>query len=463
MTQAPPLDLTSLDTYGLSCLRIARDRLGGFASIPEIEAAVNDLNAYPNLDHLEEPRGVYTLDPEDLSSTDLDRARRAVLEGRIFWEHTAAGEATRLRLGTKYLISPRRDITIQDMADRLGEELEREVPPSEILEKLETGLEHLLPLDLGTRHLLQLSFDLSNLARESGLDPAEVLARQTVLLILNEKTETEILTAVRSANFMGLARENFLFMVQPSFPGIAVSDGVFFFDPASPRRLHNHGQLVMQETMDHQIFRLDENGGRELLKADEFALILDRCLDKISYNIEDLDYLTGSINWSSLALALGLGEQGFHMVMEIVANDPDRPIKGGLAAYDQVLGRNVMIESFQLKGLPNEEIKYLNKNFNHYTNPLVSWRALQSNGLPMPVTVKGGYLYYQPVQGDTNFLVKTALVQRRRLKPIRAWKSASNSPAAINAMWAQDQQPGFREFAEQTLKTVSVKGAVRGV
>ena len=452
MTQATPLDLTSLDTYGLSCLKIAQERLGGFTSIKEIEAAVNDLNAYPNLGHLEEPRGVYMLDQEDLTPGDLDRARRAVLAGLVFWEHTAAGEATRLKLGAKYRISPAVDLTIQAMADHLGAELGREVTPEEIRARLEAELEHLLPLDLGTRHMLQLAFDLSRLAREYGLDPAQVLARQTVLLILNETTAPQILAAVQSANFFGLARESFLFMVQPAFPGIFLNDGVFFFDPASPRRLHNHGQMTMQETMDDQIFRLDENGGRQTLKAAEVAAILDRCLDKISYNIEDLDYLTGAVNWNSLALALRLGEEGFHMVMEIVANDPENPIKGGLAAYDRVLGRNVMVESFQLKGLPNEEIKFLNKNFNHYTHPLVSWQALKDNGLPMPVVVKEGYLYFQPVQGDTNFLVKTALVQRRRLKAIRAWKSASNSPAAINAMWAQDQQPGFREFAEQILK-----------
>jgi hypothetical protein len=417
----------------------------------EIEAAVDDLNAYPNLEDLEEPREVHILDPEELSAADLDRARRAVLEGRIFWEHTAAGEATRLKLGTKYLISPQRDLTVQAMADRLGEELNRPVTPSEIQAKLDTDLGNLLPLDLGTRHLLQLSFDLSGLARESGLDPALVLARQTVLLILNETTGTDIVASVRSANFMGLARENFLFMVQPSFPGITLKDGQFVFDPASTRRLHNHGQLIMQETMDEQIFRLDENGRPQPLQAGEVAEILGKCLDKISYNIEDLDYLTGAVNWNSLALALILGEQGFNMVMEIVANDPDHPIKGGLAAFDRVLGRNVMIESFQLRGLPNADIKYLNKNFNHYTRPLVSWQALKENGLPMPITVKDGYLYFQPVQGDTNFLVKTAMVRRRRLKPIRAWKSATNSTAAINAMWAQDRQPGFREFAEQTL------------
>jgi hypothetical protein len=110
-----------------------------------------------------------------------------------------------------------------------------------------------------------------------------------------------------------------------------------------------------------------------------------------------------------------------------------------------------MIESFQLMGRPNRELKYLNKNFNHFPSPLTSWEALKAKKLPMLLAVKEGYLYFQPVQGDINFLVKTAFVRRREVRPISAWKSASNTPAAINAMARQDRQPGFQRFVEGVL------------
>ncbi|MDY6850783.1 MAG: hypothetical protein SV487_01730 [Thermodesulfobacteriota bacterium] len=446
MTRAR-LDLTDLETYRRSCLEIAQEHLGGFRSLDEIAGAEDGLNAYPNLDRLSEPQEVRILDEETLDPAGLDRARDAVLKGGVFWEHTAAGEATRLKLGTKFLINPVKDLSVETMAARLGEELDKEVAPAGIRDLLDAGPDSLLPLSLGARHMLQHAFDLGRLAGDAGLDPAEVLARQKMLLILNEKTADTILAQTRTAAFFGFARSNFLFMVQPSFSGINLRDGRFFFDPESPLRLHNHGQLVMQETMDNQIFRLDESGQRVYLDSNEFAAILGETLDKVSFNIEDLDYLTGSIDWPSLALALSLGAAGYNMVMEIVANNPEKPIKGGLAAFDQVLGRNVMIESFQLKGVANKDIKFLNKNFNHYTGPRVSWQALKDQGLPMPIAIKGGYLYFQPVQGDINFLVKTAFVQRKVLKPIRAWKSAANTPEAVNAMWAQDNQPGFKEFA----------------
>ncbi|MBU2547272.1 MAG: hypothetical protein KKB20_02575 [Proteobacteria bacterium] len=451
MTSKPALDLTSLETYRRSCLELAQTRLGRFGSIQDVAGAEDDLNAYARLDRLAEPRDVQVLDEDALAPEDMEQARQAVLEGRVFWEHTAAGEATRLKLGTKFLIDVSRDLTVARMARRLGEELEREIGLDEMSRRLDVEPQDLAPLNLGARHMLQHAFDLGRLAEAAGRDPAKVLARQKLLVVLNEKTSDEILRQFRKARFFGFHQRNCLFMVQPAFEGIAIRAGRFVFDPEAPKRLHNHGQLVMQETMDGQIFRLDDSGERQGLAADEFGEVLQDCLDKISYNIEDLDYLTGSIDWQSLALALSLGARGCHMVMEIVANNPERPQKGGLAAYDEVLDRNVMIESFQLKGMPNEEIRFLNKNFNHYTSPHVSWSAVRTRGLPMPIAVKNGCIYFQPVQGDINFLVRTAFVRRKVIKPIRAWKSASTSSEAVNAMHAQDGQPGFLAFVEQTV------------
>jgi len=51
------------------------------------------------------------------------------------------------------------------------------------------------------------------------------------------------------------------------------------------------------------------------------------------------------------------------------------------------------------------------------------------------------------VQGDLNFLVKTAFVRRAELKPISAWKSGANTPAALAAMARQEKRPGFIKWA----------------
>lgn len=445
-------DLTSNTTYMESCLKIAVQRLSDFTSMEEIAEHEKEINQYERLDHLSEPQDIYLLDAETIPSADLDRARQAVLEGRVFWEHTAAGEATRLKLGSKYLIHPAEDLMPLDkIAADLSAEQGRDVMVYEIEKDLNVMPDRLLPLSLGQRHMLQHTYDLLLLAHEAGLKPTDVLSKQHSLVILNEQTADTILKQTMEAHFFGFSRKNCLFMVQPAFPGIELKEGRFHIALDSPKRLHNHGQLVMQETMDDQIFRLDAQGNREYLKAAEFEAILETMLCKISYNIEDLTYLTGSIYWAALAQALALGANGYDMVMEIVANDPEKPIKGGLAAYDSILNRNVMIESFQLLGMPNEEITHLNKNFNHYTNPVNSWRAVKEKKLPMPIAVKGGYLYFQAVQGDINFLVKTAFVRRKDFKPIRAWKSSANTVSALNAMHDQDNQTDFRKFVEKVL------------
>ena len=143
-----------------------------------------------------------------------------------------------------------------------------------------------------------------------------------------------------------------------------------------------------------------------------------------------------------------LGDQGFNMVMEVMANNPAKPQKGGMLAWDPELERDVMIESFQLGNIENQDIKFLNRNFNHYPKPQVSWDRLREAGLPMPITIKDGFLYFMPVQGDINFLVKTTFFRRREMRPIRNLKSPAALPLAVNFMYAQDRQLGFKEFIQ---------------
>ena len=240
-------------------------------------------------------------------------------------------------------------------------------------------------------------------------------------------------------------------MIQKNFHGINLRNGQFFYDHQSPQRLHNHGQMAMQQTMHRQLFTLvgARTRNREFLSKDSVAHWLQGFADKISYNIEDLDYLTGSLDFDGLGLALALGDQGYRMVVEVVANNSLNPQKGGMLAWDQELNRDVMIESFQLGDMENKDIQYLNRNFNHFLKPWVSWSRVGEMGLPMPIAVKKGYLYFQPVQGDINFLVETAFFRRSEMRPIRNLKTPARLPLAINCMFAQDNQPGFRDFVQR--------------
>ncbi|MCX5891835.1 MAG: hypothetical protein NTW80_02495 [Deltaproteobacteria bacterium] len=355
-------------------------------------------------------------------------------------------------LGPKYFLNPAQDLTVERLAHLMSQECGKLVTPAAVAESLESPLQELLPLPLGTRHMLQLAFDLTNLAWKLGESPHEIMGRQHLLIIISAEMLTRLEREFYQWYFFGFNPAHVYFMVQESFHGLNLKDGKFFYDRESPRRLHNHGQMVMQQTGECQLFMLTGSRLRDKSFCSREAVgnWLQNFTDKISYNIEDLAYLTDSIDFAGLGLALELGQQGYNMVMEVVANNPQKPQKGGMLAWDPELARDVMVESFQLGDIANAEIHYLNRNFNHYPQPFESWRRVGEAGLPLPIAVKDSFLYFQPVQGDINFLVRTAFFRRRELRPIRSLKSPASLPLALNRMYAQDCQPGFREFVRRS-------------
>jgi hypothetical protein len=207
--------------------------------------------------------------------------------------------------------------------------------------------------------------------------------------------------------------------------------------------------MALQKVMDRQTFRRDPaTGEAKRLSQAEFFSLLGEFDDCVSLNVEDLDYLAKALDLEAIGLAVDLGRKGYGMVMEITGNNPDRPIKGGMCAYDDKLGRDVVVESFRLKGVAPRDIKYLNKNFNHYPKPALAFGRLREEGLFLPAAVHDERLYFQPVQGDLNFLVPTAFFARPNGKGINSLKSLGDAPAALAAMRAQDREPGFRDFLQ---------------
>ncbi|MDR3038785.1 MAG: hypothetical protein LBV21_05815 [Candidatus Adiutrix sp.] len=405
--------------YLESCRAIAERHFAGLG-LAEVAALEADFNAYPGLDRLEPPRNLLILE-DQMASGRVAAAQKAVLDGRIFWEHTAAGEGVRLGLGPKYLLDSSR------------------------LPDLPSNSPRPRPWTLGDRHLGQWAFEMRNLAEAAELEPRAVLARQTILLIVSAEGRAGITGRILASNFLGLKPENFLFMEQTAFPALR-PEGGWHFEAGTARRLHNHGHMVMQKTMPGQVFHLDRAGRETRLSRAEFFGRLERADDLVSHSIEDLGYLTAALDFAAIGLALALGERGFGLVMEIVPNNPDRPVKGGLCAHDPAPGRDVMVESLRLRGLPPERLNHLNKNFNHYPHPAGIFSRLAEEGLFMPVTVKEEGLYFQPVLGDLNFLAPTAFFTRRRPTPLSSWKSPADTPAALAALARQDAQPGFAEF-----------------
>ncbi|MDR2406088.1 MAG: hypothetical protein LBE27_06925 [Deltaproteobacteria bacterium] len=429
------LDLSSISSYRKSAKELANEKLSAYKDVLEVERECENINIYPGLIELERPKTIKKLEavPHDLKSL----GKEAVLNGEIYWEHTAAGEATRLMMGPKFFISPdqlkKRYLSI---CQESGERPE---------------LFDLIPLELGRRHLLQLVYEIRNLALEAGIDPNLVLERQKMLIVAAEETMPALIAQILK-DFSSLFPLTMLrFMTQAAFPGLGKLNDVWDYVPGSPERLHNHGALVMQKAMERQIFKLSESGEPIYLTREENFTELEAYSDLVSYNIEDLDYLTRALDFESLGLATIMRKEGYSMMMEIVANNPERPIKGGCCAYDPTLQRDVVVESFRLKGYRPEDIHFLNKNFNHFMFPSRTLKKLIDFGLFMPVAVKDSYVYFQPVQGDLNFLEDTLFFTRSVMAPLNSLKSKADIKYALIAFDKQDRQAGFIKLAEDLL------------
>lgn len=483
MHEHTPLKLDSIENYKKSTLQALKEQIEkhyadiSLLSIDELKDKVDYVNAYPNLKHLRElsEDGVFVLDEENI---DIREAEQTVLDGKFFFEHACAGEATRLGLGTKYLLNMK-DIPLKQITegvlrektddikkdDRLTEqekedkinEAKKEITEENIKEQCGGDTGDLRDMSLGTRHMLQLAFDIKKLAEKYNQDFYEIIKKQTILIIVNESTGEKIISDFIKYNFFGFSRENVYFMIQQSFPGVYIKGNeLVYHEDKDTRRLHNHGQMYMQKTHENSIFSIKDDGEKKYLSSAEFESILESHKDFLSYNIEDISYLTGSIDYPSLAKALELGQEGYEMVMEIVAQNPIRPQKGGAAFYDAKLGRNVLVEINRMLNLRLDEIKHLNRNFNHYPAPAKSFKTVKEKGLMMCFSVKtskkgDSYIYPCPFQGDINYLVKTAFLVRKNMKPIHSWKSFATAPSAAKGMFDQDSQDGFIDFAEKIL------------
>jgi hypothetical protein len=426
-------------------------------SMDRIRKNQTALRAYPGLEQCD-PKAVgariHKITEGSVTKDELKEAERVKLAGEEIVEDAAAGEATRLGLGTKYLLTPQRiaeALTLHNLRN-----------PGTII-PIPVSPQSLAPISLGVRHKLQLVYDLTQMASSPqfgpALNPKEVLKSQFTLTVLNEETELSILRETARLNHFGLRPEQTLFVVQEKGLGMTISEGEVLFDPQSEWRLWNHGDMKLQQTLEGKIFwvRTKSMSGeleRVFIKPEEYEDYLSAMRNLISYPIEDIDYLTGSIDLHSLAVSLRLGKQGARMTMEAVAQQ-DPPQKGGFFTFTPQKGEVVCIESdcggdVVVESDPRTlaRIEYLNKNFNSFPNPVEAFRALALLTNFLHLTVKGEWLYPQIPQGDQNFNLDTSVIMWDPVKPIRNFKTLSHGAPTLLAMQAQDRQPGFFDMAK---------------
>ncbi|MFH1710220.1 MAG: hypothetical protein ABH860_04020 [bacterium] len=417
------------------------------------------IRTYPNLSKCDMnavQRHMIVLRPDLIQPAEIIEAARIKLAGAEIIEDAAAGEATRLKLGTKAMLTP------EKMAEAVMLHNIKNPDNSIILPVQPSDL---APISLGIRHKLQYVYDLINLAVSGQhgvkLNPQEVLKSQTTLTILNEETALPFLREALKYRHYGLNPERTLFMVQGGGLGMKFENGELVFDTQSKYQLWNHGNMKIQQTLEGKIFwvRINKQTGemeKMMVGAGEFREILSKMRNLISYPIEDIDYIEkGSINLNNLAVALRLGKQGYRMIMEGVAQKTD-PQKGGFFTYDPEKSRVVCVESDCGGTIINEKdkeslgrIQWLNKNFNNFPEPVNAFDALASKEFPLHLTVKGDAIYPQTPQGDQNFFLRTAFITWEPVQALRSLKVLQECVPTFLAFKQQDERYGFLELAKE--------------
>ncbi|MBU1026797.1 MAG: hypothetical protein KKA31_03605, partial [Candidatus Margulisbacteria bacterium] len=316
----------------------------------EIARDQGQLLAYKGLDQVDRsPAGVIPSQKISVSPLELYGSKQMVLNGQFFTEHTVGGIATRLNKGATRV--------------KFGQKFF--IPPKKLAYEIcASGYGHLLEISMGERHMFQLAFGIQQLAKEMGTAHwTDVLARQKMLIVPNEDGEQRTIDAFRKHSFFGFEPKNVMFVSSRFYPSLVLESGVLRFNE-SHRILHNHGIVPMQICMENEIFTVNpDTGEKTTVPRWKYRDVLSQMLNKISYNVEDLDFFRKPIDYRAIAITVQFALRGYRMVMQIVPQNQKDPQKGGMYGVDTDLshpitakrGRGVVIESFQLD-LPPEKL-----------------------------------------------------------------------------------------------------------
>jgi len=131
MGTKPKIHIDCFEEYRISVLRRIEWMLHRHfrdakkIAMRDIKKAQLELNAYENFAYLDPAREkqIVVLDDDKIGTS---KAEKSILEGKFFWEHAAAGEATRLGLGTKYLLELGK-YSLEEIAVHIREEAFQEL------------------------------------------------------------------------------------------------------------------------------------------------------------------------------------------------------------------------------------------------------------------------------------------------------------------------------------------------
>ncbi len=440
-----------------------------------VDQRINSLNAFrkvpiKNLQPAKIPFLDDFLEQQDVN-VYREKAKNYFLMGKYIPHFLFAGAATRLNRGPMY------PLDIWDILQEKG---------------MTQGGDTLLPIGMGPRQLIAYRLALEKLAKESGEDIHEVLARQKMIFAINEDVAADILQDFLANDFYGFNPENIYFIVQPTLPGYEFKGRELRVKEKGKELPYGHGYNAMQFNQPGQAFHLTRDGRQEFLT--------DSVLDELepdaliaSHRINDLIRFSSEkvIDVDKLAYTLYAMDQGYNYVEELVSN-PGRQ-KGGNAFQDKTTGKVFLLETSNTKGSPGLTRKI--EESAKKGAPYNSFRAIRSvsaqkeilqRALPYNLRFKNGNLYLEAVTGDmTQMTATNAFFFTKKGEVIHDFKAEKNLEEARKFLRQEDRtllekspfwlQPLIvnnkaRKFMEQTtaqtgweLSALGLRGAYQKV
>jgi|GEM_PF-2437882 phosphomannomutase len=315
------------------------------------------------------------------------------------------------------------------------------------------------------------------------------LVRQTPrIVVINDESGESVIGQWLNNNFYGHDPELVVFVVQPTYRGFDIRNGVPTLIEESRPFPGGHGDATMQVVEEGRAFTLtpegvvkpiSKNAVEYLMEATEGRIkiwIQSRVNDMIKLGRES-DGSTGmSVTEASngiLALALKqMGdlndiESGRNVVLEQVGQDQESPIKG--ASPTNVNGKQILVEklaqSRHVSGVVNIDGVPFNRFFIFYKT--VAMMNLKKRGLPVYFRFRDGYIYPETVTGDVTMLdgmnAGYAIDERRMITDYKDGSKPKELANGVEAALGQDENLNFQaHLAELNAASEKVRKAVTG-
>ena len=328
------------------------------ARLSEVEASINGIidgiNKFKGEgeEDLEIPE-LPLIDEMSIATDRIDRVKRLVLDGQYVPLFFFAGSMTRMRtslLGIDDEIKNPKSLYVLEVGTALKEFVRANPPSDEVVketieEYLNSSGRNLIPM--GPRQLRIYRGYIEKLAREKKIKQETALAKQKIVIAVNEKNEADILKDMIKNEFYGFSKSNVLFVSQEALNGYSINDREeielnensekFPFGPAIPIK------MLAQEGV---AFTLEQNNGgyRKTVVSKSLVDFLGDMGGRYigTHRVNDLTKFTldSVLPERPLAYAVEMIDKGNNAVAEMVRNYEGKKQKG---AYLFKKGRNLII------------------------------------------------------------------------------------------------------------------------